>query len=493
MTLPVFIAGAGPVGLTMACELARYGVPLRIVDKAPARTDKSKALVLWSRSLELLDRGGSVAPFLEAGLVAGAVHIFAGGRELGHVDMSGVNSPFGHALMLPQSETERLLEERLRSFGVQVERGTELISFEDRGDEVELTIRRADGGRESLATAWLLGCDGAHSLVRHGLGLPFVGETLGSDWVLADIHLAQYPCASNDTAIFWHRDGILVVFPIGGGRFRLIADMPPSGLDLPPSPTLQTIRDLIARRGPAGMGASDPVWLSGFRINGRKVGKYRQGRVFVSGDAAHVHSPAGGQGMNTGMQDAFNLAWKLAMAINGSCREAILDSYSPERSGVGDQVLKSAGRLTAVATLKNPVAQTLRNIAGHVALGLAPVRHSIAEGMSEIGIAYTDSPLNGPATARVGPTPGERVAPVAGEVPVGAGRAPRFALFARETDEVVGLAEQFPALLDPTIRPPLGQEGLWLVRPDGYLACSAGGAAGIAEYLAGLALVGAPA
>src|SRR6202041_2890928 len=136
--------------------------------------------------------------------------------------------------------------------------------------------------------------------------------------------------------------------------YRVIADVPPSGADQPPTPTLEELQAIIDRRGPGGLTAFDPIWLAGFRINGRKVANYRSGRVFLLGDAAHVHSPAGGQGMNTGMQDAFNLAWKLALVISKSCGDSLLDSFSPERSGVGDEVLKQAGRLTAVGTLKNP-------------------------------------------------------------------------------------------------------------------------------------------
>ena len=203
--------------------------------------------------------------------------------------------------------------------------------------------------------------------------------------------------------------------------------MPPTAAERPPTPTLEQVQAIIDRRGPSGLTAFDPIWLAGFRINGRKVASYRWGRVFLAGDAAHVHSPAGGQGMNTGMQDAFNLAWKLALVIHGKAAEHLLDSYSPERSGVGDEVLKAAGRLTAVGTMRNPVAQTVRNLVGQVMLGLGPVQHAFADNMTEVAIGYPRSPLNGPSLGGVGPKPGQRVAPVAGQVPVGSGGTPRFA------------------------------------------------------------------
>jgi hypothetical protein len=230
--------------------------------------------------------------------------------------------------------------------------------------------------------------------------------------------------------------------------------------------------------------AFDPLWLAGFRINERKVEQYRWARAFLAGDAAHIHSPAGGQGMNTGMQDAFNLAWKLAMVVHGTCRDALLDSYSPERGKVGDMVLANAGRMTAVATLKNPIAQGVRNLAGHLILGLAPVRHAIADAVTEVTIGYPDSPLNGPhLSGGSGPKPGERVRPIVGQSPVGCGDRPRFALFAELTPTVADLLARFDRVLDNQVRPPIDAEGLWLVRPDGYVACSSRDPAAIAQYL----------
>jgi 2-polyprenyl-6-methoxyphenol hydroxylase-like FAD-dependent oxidoreductase len=149
-------------------------------------------------------------------------------------------------------------------------------------------------------------------LVRHTIGATFTGETIDSDWMLADVHMRGYPVPDTDASVYWHKDGVFVIFPISPGRYRLIADLPASGQVHPPVPTLEEVQTIIDRRGPPAMVAFDPIWLAGFRIKGRKVSKYRSGRAFLCGDAAHVHSPAGGQGMNTGMQDAFNLAWKLA-------------------------------------------------------------------------------------------------------------------------------------------------------------------------------------
>jgi 2-polyprenyl-6-methoxyphenol hydroxylase-like FAD-dependent oxidoreductase len=367
--------------------------------------------------------------------------------------------------------------------GVTIEREVELISFSHDVDGVEAVLLHKDDHQEVVLTDWLLGCDGAHSVVRHGLGAPFTGETMNSDWMLADIHMSGYPYPDTEAAIYWHHDGIFVVFPISPGRYRVIADLPPTTVTSPPTPTLDQVQAVMDRRGPGGLKAHDPIWLAGFRINGRKVAGYRWGRVFLAGDAAHVHSPAGGQGMNTGMQDAFNLAWKLALVVRGICDESLLDSYSPERSSVGDEVLKTTARITTIGTLHNPVAQTIRNLVGHVMLGLSPVQHALADTMTETTIGYPKSPLNGRSLGGAGPRPGERVVPIAGQRPAGSGDTPRFALFAAHTPAIVGLFNRFNKLLDPDVRPPLREEGIWLVRPDGYVACSSNDPEVIGEYL----------
>src|SRR5580700_2237895 len=238
---PVLIVGAGPVGMTMASELARYGVSVRIVDKAPQRTDKSKALVVWSRTLELLDRGpGGAAAFIDAGHKSLAVNFVANDGELmGHVSMDSVKSPYPYGLMLPQSETERLLEERLRGLGVTIERQVELTTFTSGDHGVEARLRHADGHEETVSADWLVGCDGAHSAVRHCLGATFSGETLNSDWMLADVHMRGYPCPDSEASVYWHRDGVFVIFPISPGRYRVLADLPASGAEHPSAPTLE--------------------------------------------------------------------------------------------------------------------------------------------------------------------------------------------------------------------------------------------------------------
>jgi len=481
----VLIVGAGPVGLTMAAELKRYGVSVRIVDKAAHRSDKSKALVIWSRTLELLDRLGCGAAMVAAGHKVTGANIIAHGETIGHVDVTGVASPYPFALMLPQSETERLLEAQLSRLGANVERQVEALRFTQDAEGVTTILRSADGAEETVESDWLIGCDGAHSVIRHALNLPFSGDTLQTDWMLADTHLTGAPGSDAELSVYWHADGVLAIFPISPGRYRVVADVGPAKGPHPADPTLEEVQAIVERRGVPEMRVSDPVWLSGFRINERKVHDYRVGRVFLVGDAAHVHSPAGGQGMNTGMQDAVNLAWKLALACGASrVPEPLLASYSAERSAVGEQILKQAGRLTALGVMRNPVGQAVRNLVAGVAFGFGPVQRAMAEQLTEISIGYPHGPLNGPHGAG-GPAPGERAAPDAGRKPVGAGDRPRFALYAARSPAVDRLIAEHVDLMETAPRSPFDRDGLWLVRPDGYVAASVkvGDEASLAKHL----------
>lgn len=492
MNPDVLVVGAGPVGLTMAAELARYGVAVRIIDKAASRTDKSKALVVWSRTLELLDRAACGASFVNAGFKVRAANIVAGDELVGHIRIDEIESPHPYALMLPQSETERLMEEHLNTYGVQVEREVELLKFAAGTDDVTTTMRHADGREEALDVQWLIGCDGAHSAVRHGLGMQFEGDTLPSDWILADLHLDGLPGKPDELNLYWHAEGALAIFPITPGRYRVIADVgdaPPGGPRA--DPTLEEIQAVLDRRGPGDIRASDPIWLASFRINERKVTDYRAGRVFLAGDAAHIHSPAGGQGMNTGMQDAVNLAWKLALVCLGlAAPEPLLDSYNIERSAVGRQVLTDAGRLTTIAILRSGVAQSIRNHVASLLFGLTAVRGMMAGKLTELSIGYPKSPLTVPGKhGHSGPAPGDRAPVLKIGQPVGAGSTPQFALFAELDTEADELISRYGNLLERRPRPPIAENTIWLVRPDGYIAmiANAGEWGEVEEYFANVA------
>jgi len=513
----VLIVGAGPVGLTLAAALHHQGLAPRIVDKAPAPSDKSKALVVWSRTLELLDQLGLADRFIAAGVKIKGASIYGNGQRLVHVEIAGVDTPYPFPLMIPQSDTVRLLADYLTERGITVERQVELLTFTESGDSITATLRHPDGREELVATSWLVGCDGAHSTVRHTLGLQFSGEAEPNDWILADAHISG-PAPQDEISVFWHESGVLALFPMGQNRFRMVADLGTTKEDVVrPEPTLAEAQAKVDERGPGGLTLSDPIWLANFRINERKVADYRVGRVMLAGDAAHIHSPAGGQGMNTGMQDAFNLAWKLAVVHRGLGQvEPLLASYSLERSAVGDQVLHNAGVLTAVATLRNPAGQFLRNHIAPVVTSFGFVQDKIKNTMSELAINYRDSPLSAEAWPRLagGPAAGDRLP----NLPLAAiedGRATTLFVELRsgkfqlllapvaddkqsENDllEIAAVAEHaFPGLIaaflvsDAAVREQLGaaESALYLVRPDGYVAYRAEPAdvASLAKYFGG--------
>ena len=482
----VLISGAGPIGLTMANELARYGISVRIVDKAPSRTDKSKALVLWPRTLELLEHGGYVEPFLKAGFQAHGAQLSDGKNVVGTVSLNAIDSRYPYALMIAQSETERVLEECLAARGLKVERNVTMESFADKGAGIEAVLRKADGSSETVQADWLLGCDGAHSTTRHGLGLAFEGSTQDSDWWLADIHITGLE-PQDVLHIFWHRDGILAFFPITPGRWRVIGDLgPATSSSHHADPTLDEVQAMITHRGTPGIKISDPIWLAAFRINERKVKDYRRGRAFLSGDAAHIHSPAGGQGMNTGMQDAFNLAWKLNLVMKGVAKPSLLDSYSTERSAVGDMVLRNAGKMTEAAIARNPAIQALRNTIVKFALGFPQIGHVMGNTLAELNIAYPDSPLSVAGAHHAHVTkPGHRWPD---PLPADTSQS-RFTAIG-PADATADLAAKFPKLVEVAASSKHADpRDLILVRPDGYVgfAGAASDRAAAEAYLLGIA------
>jgi len=479
MTDAVLIVGAGPVGLTMAVELARYKVPVRIIDSMPERAGTSRAVAIWPRTFELLDRSGGCAGFIAKGNKVTTANIFAGDKLLARMSIDDVDSPYPFVLMLAQNETEALLEERLEALGVRCELGVELTAFVQDDDGVTATIAGPAGRIETERFGWLVACDGSHSPVRHGLGLSFEGDTIDTDWGLGDFQVSGFPFAVNELVTYWHQEGPLVFFPMAPDRYRLIAALGPSGGTLPQPPSPDEFQALVDQRAPVGIKLGEPIWTSAFRINERQVPTYRSGRIFLAGDAAHVHSPAGGQGMNTGMQDAFNLAWKLALVARGlSTSSTLLDSFSPERHAVGAEVISAAGRLTKLALISNPIAQDIRNEVGHFMLGLAPVKEKLEAQMTELSTGYPKSILNGPSGGSHA-RPGARVRPLDSETPYGSGDVPLFTLRSNEAAPVTH------PLVDPNLRPSASGIDIELVRPDGYRAMSAqsGNWSAVTEYL----------
>ena len=411
----VLIVGAGPTGLMMALELSRRGIACRIIDKLPEATQTSKALAIQSRTLELFDITGIIEEALQHGLQVGAVNLYTNGKRIAHVPFDELDSPYPFILDLAQSETEKILATRLTKLGVAIERQVELshMTQDERG--ITATLRHADGQEETVPCSWLVGCDGAHSTVRHLLNMSFAGATYPEDFALADVKI-HWSLSANEMHLLLHEDGIFAAFPLVGGRYRLIVETSEHAHEeKQPDPTLEDFQRYLKERGPEGATLDDPVWMSAFRIHARKVEHYRQGHVFLVGDAAHIHSPAGGQGMNTGLQDACNLAWKLALVHTQHAPLTLLDSYEAERHPVAASVLQTSDLMIRMATLHQPLLQQVRDRVVPVLSQIEPVQHRFVEQISELNIHYRNSPIVSehsgfslPMLSHKGPKAGDR-------------------------------------------------------------------------------------
>jgi len=329
----VLIVGAGPTGLSLAITLRRHGIAVRIIDRAAQPTNVSKALALWSASLEALQGMGVVDHFVREGRRLNALCVGEGDRRLATLAVGeGIDSAFPFPLLLPQSRTEALLAARLAELGCAIERNVELVNLAQDGSGVTATLRHADGRSETVTTRYLAGCDGARSAVRQALDIAFEGYTEPQTFLLADVKIDGGDLDHRSIYLWWHNGGTIAMFPFGEEVWRVFAMR---GADSPKGEepaTLDEVQHCVDHYGPHGLKLRDPSWLSIFRINERLAAHYRVGRCFIAGDAAHIHSPAGGQGMNTGIQDAVNLGWKLAYALKGvGNRELLLESYQAER------------------------------------------------------------------------------------------------------------------------------------------------------------------
>ncbi len=389
--LPVLVIGAGPTGLILAAELIRHGTTCRIIDKAEGPTPLSKATTVQARSLEMLEDLGIAEKALAAGTRSHGVNIYHGTDRLLHVSYDELESPYPFLLNIPQNTLERVLGEHVASVGVQIEWRTELVGFTQDAEGVTATLCRADGQEETVRADWLVGCDGAHSVVRHTLNIAFAGHSYSQWFGLADATL-HWNLRHDELHGFVHPTGLFFAIPLPGEeRYRVVmeAEEPPVGTDL----TLADFQAALDQRGPGDATLSDPGWISPFKVNARRAEKYRVGRAFIAGDAAHIHSPTGGLGLNTGMQDGYNLAWKLALVIRGLADSTLLDSYQAERIPVADAVLRLAGQLTTMLTLTSPVSQQLRNHLMPILSGLGAVQHQIAVQDAQLSITCGASPI----------------------------------------------------------------------------------------------------
>ncbi len=462
--IDVLIVGAGPVGLFLANECARRGLSFRIIEENSSQSEHSKALAIFPRTLEIFDMAGVVAPFLETANRVTSVAVMTHERTLAHMRFEPEDSPYGFVAMVPQNVTEQLLLRELERKGGTVDYNSEFVSAEQGADAVVVTVQHKGEPCKILAS-FVVGCDGAHSQVRRALNLKLEGGEYEAPFMLADIETVT-SLPADELQLCPSEFGPVAIFPMSAGRRRIVATVEEMQGD---APSLDLVRSILAQRGPRGIEARGLHWSSYFHIHHRHAEQLRVGRMFLAGDAAHIHSPFGGQGMNTGLHDVWNLVWKLDLFLHGHGNQQLLDSYSVERLPIIKSVIETTDFLTKAMGTPNRFAQAFRDAVIPMVSRLAPFQHAFVRRLSELGIAYHGSPIV--------EGPGERY--FDDSMRGGMGIARRFLLLVDEEQEPSAadatrqLSESFPDVLELRSS---GIPGIRLVRPDGYLAYSASNA-----------------
>ncbi|GEO04868.1 oxygenase [Adhaeribacter aerolatus] len=416
----VLIVGAGPTGLMLACQLATRGISFRIIDRNAGPSDKSKAIVVQARTLEILEQMGIVAEALEAGHAATGLNFIVKGRWVQNINLQGIGegqSPYPYMCILEQSKTEQLLLQYLEQYHIAVEWNTTLHHLKQTEKQIKALLHFKDTNQEEITCDWLVGADGASSRVRHLLDVDFIGGTYEHTFLVADTqvdwdfnHDEMFVCLANKT--------LAAFFPMAGHkRFRVVSFLPPH-LQYRDDLTFDRIAPSLQKQLGFKVRFSNTNWFSTYKLHHRYAKQFYEGRCFIAGDAAHIHSPAGGQGMNTGLQDAYNLAWKLALVINGTAPPDLLHSYQTERLPVARTLVSTTDRVFSLMVSKNFVISFLR-------LKLLPtliskltrpnyMRAEIFRRVSQIGIRYRKSklsvtPTDGKHFPEEAPRPGDRV------------------------------------------------------------------------------------
>ncbi len=375
----VLIVGAGPVGLTLAASLAAHGVQAVLVERQAEGANTSRACVVHSRTLEVLRELKVSGQLVDRGLIVPRFTIRDRDRVLMTIDFDDLPTEYPYTLMIPQDITERVLLERLHALGGHVHRPRELAGLAQ--DPAGVTATMADGG--TIRARYAVGADGMHSTVREHAAIGFTGDTYAQSFVLADVHM-DWHLPESEVMLYYSPAGLVVVSALPGGRHRIVATVD----DAPEHPGEGFVQALLDARGPERQPARlrDVVWSSRFRVHHRLADHYRAGRFFLAGDAAHVHSPAGGQGMNTGIQDAVALASRLTAVLRDGAADAVLDEYEGQRRPVAAEVVALTHRITRIATIDSVPLRKTRNALLHALDWVPAVHHSLAMRLSELAL-----------------------------------------------------------------------------------------------------------
>jgi 2-polyprenyl-6-methoxyphenol hydroxylase-like FAD-dependent oxidoreductase len=343
----VIIIGAGPTGLSLAAQLLRYHIDFIILEKNEKTTHLSKAIVIQARTLEIFHESGLAEKAIEQGRLTTAFNMYYKGKRKLKLDIAGLGEGLSHfpfVLSLEQSKTEKLLVDHLAAHGEKICWGSEFIRFEQNDAGVKVYYNDAAGAEQITEGAYIVGCDGARSLVRHQSGQSFEGDTVPKLFYVTDVRISSTVVNKDELFIFLIKKGFILFFPMEGmGHYRIIGILPDYTDD--DTVTFETIREEVIKQLMVPIHFEEVMWFSTYKVHSRKAGAFRNKRCFIAGDAGHIHTPAGGQGMNTGIQDAYNLAWKLALAIHYKVKDTVLESYNTERTGNAANLLRTTDRI----------------------------------------------------------------------------------------------------------------------------------------------------
>jgi 2-polyprenyl-6-methoxyphenol hydroxylase-like FAD-dependent oxidoreductase len=392
--LPVLIVGSGPAGLMLALELAHQDIPFRIIDGKAGLTASSNAIAVHSRSLEIFATRGLDKKLIAQGLKAKANNIYYSNELLARIKLDNdEDNPYNYALMLEQNHTEQVIVDALKTQAVKIEFSTTLKGLRQYNSH-SVAMLEHKGKTEKVSAAYVVGCDGFNSTVRQKSHIDYLGKDLGFHALMMDVPI-ESKLKNNELQMFLHAHGILMIFPLKD-KVRIIADiMHDPEFNNVKEATPDIMNAIIARRAGMTIKLGEPVWTSSFYIHERLAKNYRKHRVFLTGDAAHAHSPAGGQGMNTGLQDAHNLGWKLAGVIRGELDVKILKTYQSERRPVAKHVLSMSARMTKMASLKNLMGVMCRNLFIKHVFNVKKLQARLTRQITEQDIAYPGSRLTG--------------------------------------------------------------------------------------------------